>query len=112
MAEEILDLDAIAPEPKKVKFGGEIITVNPPKMGELMAMVKFAKKMQDADPNNTDYEPIIEEMKTILDRVIPELAGKELSLSQMLALETLLSQMATPKQVEDANTTTASEKKT
>jgi len=112
MNEEILDLDALVPEPKKVRFGGEIITVNPPKMGELMAMVKFAKKMEGDNTGTLDYEPIVEEMKAILVRVIPELEGKDLSIGQILALETLLSQMATPQQVSEANAEPTEEKKT
>lgn len=108
MPEDILDLDVLVPEPKKIKFNGEILTVNPPKMNELMAMMKFGQKIQNADPNTTDYEPIIAEIKTILIKVVPELEGKDLSINQMLALATLLSQMATPTQTE----TSTEEKKT
>jgi hypothetical protein len=112
MPEEILDLDAIVPEPRKIRFEGNIITVNPPKMGELMAMFKFGRKMQDADPNTTDYEPIMEEIKSILVKIVPELEGKEINLNQMLALSTLISQMATPTQISEVNIEAAEEKKT
>ena len=109
MPEEILDLDVLVPESKKIKFGGEILTVNPPKMGELMLMFKLGKKMQDADPKTTDYEPLMEEVKTVLVRIIPELAGKDLNVGQIIALSTLISDMATPKQVGEVAT---EEKKT
>jgi len=112
MPDDILDLDAIAPESKKIKFNGKIITVNPPRMGELMVMVKLGRKLQDADPNTTDYEPIVEEMKGILYKVIPELEGNDLSISQLIALETLIAQMATLPQTAETTTETTEEKKT
>ena len=100
MSEEILDLDSLAPEPKKIKFEDNIIEALPPKMGELMALMKLGQKLQEATPETTDYEPLVAEMQTIIGRVIPELAGKSLSIGQLLAIQALISEMSTPKQTE------------
>lgn len=101
MSEDILDLDVIVPEPKKIRFGGEIITVNPPKMGDLMALFKLSEKQKDIKETDRDYEQIIADTTEIIFRMIPELAGKELNILQILELETLIAKMGTPELPED-----------
>jgi hypothetical protein len=107
--DDILDLDAIAPQPKKVKFGGEIITVNPPKMGEFFLMAKAAQQL-DPKIEGADFEKASNELQTALDNLVPELAGKNLGAAQLLALVTLISGMATPTQ-EDVKADVTLEKK-
>lgn len=94
--EDILDLDSLVPQPQKVKFNDEIITVNPPKIGDILLMGKLGREIQEADPNSTDYEPVLEQIKTVIANVAPGLAGKELTIEQILALVELLGKMARP----------------
>jgi hypothetical protein len=104
MPEDILDLDIINPEPKTIKFSGQLIKVNPPTMGNLMAIYKFSQKMT---VDNPDYEVAFTDIKNIIGEIVPELKEKELSVSQVMALIQLISNMSnlTP------TTTETSEKK-
>lgn len=95
MSDEVLDLDAIAPEPKKVKFQNEIINVNAPKMSDIFAIGKASQKL-DIDANN-DVDAAMAELQAALTKVIPDLEGKTLGVAQLIALATLVSKMSTPQ---------------
>ena len=45
---EVLDLDALQPESKSIKFSGNIIEVKPPKTGDLLRLSQIGAKMQKA----------------------------------------------------------------
>lgn len=98
MSEEILDLDALAPQPRQIKFDNEIITVNPPSMGDLMEIYRCTQKFND---EKADMKAIETELTAIFVKLVPALAGKSLWSTQLLALEGIIAKMGTPEQSEE-----------
>lgn len=51
---EVLDLDILIPEPKKVKISGKIIDCYPPKIRQLLSMQMVWDKIKSADSSEAE----------------------------------------------------------
>lgn len=92
-----LDLDALAPSPRKVNFGGQVIEVKPPRMRDLIPLLAVGKKLTDAEGLQPEEAAALETRITAtLQAIVPELAGKDLTLPQMLGLLNLIVDMGMP----------------
>lgn len=90
-----LDLDIMQPQPKKVKIGGSIYTVNPPKVSDIAKLYRIAgilenTKLVDAEQPSQD---MIDAFKELIPGFIDD--GK-LTISQIWALFGFIANMANP----------------
>jgi hypothetical protein len=80
-----LDLDALVPQSKTVKIGGQVLTVKPPTLRVLVSIAK----LEDEIRNATTAEQILAKVKEVLAPIIPELADLEnfdVTIGQLKAL--------------------------
>lgn len=102
MAENILDLDSLAPSPRVVKFGDKHITVNPPKTIDVLKLGKLGQKLEGAeDLADEVMESHLEELTAQVHKIIPGLEGTPLNLAQLLALVGLIKDMAVPEDAKE-----------
>lgn len=94
---DILDLDALVPPTATIKFGGNEVVVQPPKTADVLALGSLGQKLQDVSAlPEAELEKLVADMTGLLQKIIPELAGKELNTQQLLKLMELVSEMAVP----------------
>jgi hypothetical protein len=97
---DIVDLDALLPDERIVKYENDEIKIPPPKTGDLLKLGVLAQRMADVEDIKDD-----ELQKRVLDltmhvyKMIPALNERPLNLLQLQTLIQILSEMATPKDV-------------
>jgi hypothetical protein len=97
----LIDLDALAPKPAKIKFGGKTIEVQPPKVRHVLRLGFLGQKMQDlADLTDEQADQLIADLENEIKQVIPELAEASFNASQLMELLTLVVSMGMPDQAE------------
>jgi ASC-1-like (ASCH) protein len=99
MSDQILDLDALAPQPKKVKLGGKIIDVNPPRLKQLIKLVRIFSSLENVKDKEAleDVNQIVEE----LEYMAPGIKDMDLTIDQMRALiEFAMIQSQTPAEAQ------------
>src|SRR5688500_7302309 len=93
MTDKILDLDALAPQPKKVKLGGKLLDVNPLTTEQLFKLIKSLSSIQTGKPDEE-----IEKVKDVLKEVIPEFGSVNLYVPQLMKLiEFMVTDAGLPK---------------
>lgn len=98
----LIDLDALAPKPAKVKFGGNTIEVQPPRTRHVLRLGFLGQKMQDlASLSNEEADKLVDSLESEIKEVIPELAEATLNASQLMELLTLIVGMGMPDQAEN-----------
>jgi len=102
MADFDLDLDALAPESKKVKLGGKIIEVSPPKFKNLVSLMKTIGIIEATEGGTSSQVDAIEELRISLLPMIPALADDDtdLSIEQLKVLLQFVMRIAQPQEVE------------
>ena len=92
-----LDLDALAPESKKVKLNGRIIEVNPPKFKNLVALMKLANTMGEGNGGQTIET--VDMLRQSLIPLIPALGEEDfdLTMEQLNTLLQFVMTIATPQ---------------
>jgi len=107
-----LDLDLLEPKSFKVKLGGEIIDVNPPKLRTLINLMKVSSQAKNVDTPEKSVE-LLEDIQKALTPMIPALEkGVDLSYEQLTKLMEFVMTVATPEQVRQAKVVSSAEKKT
>lgn len=97
---DVLDLDALQPESKSVKFGDKVIEVKPPKTGDLLRLSQIGSKMQKAaELPEEELDAVINDLEAAIKKMIPELAEATLVSGQLMALLTLVMEMGMPEQM-------------
>lgn len=97
---EVLDIDSLAPKDREITFGGEKISVKPPQTVSVVRLGMLSPKMLSADLLElNELEQLVLDLRTEVDRSIPEIAGKPLATEQLMALVDLIIDMGTPKDV-------------
>lgn len=95
---DIIDLDALVPEKRKIKFNDEIIEVNPPSTANILRLSKSAVTLSEAGDVDTDeLQKATETIEACIKDIIPELKEATLSTNQLLSLMTLINDMALPQ---------------
>lgn len=89
---DILDLDALAPEPKRVKINGEVVECYPPKMFQLIRLQKLFLKLQQ----NGEDADLLEQFRDALYELVPSLkeSNADLSFQQLTTLLSFLQESA------------------
>lgn len=98
-----LDLDTLVKPSKKVRIGGEIITINPPSLEELLKLSKLGGAIQKKQDGKTMTEEeavdSINSLSTAFAELVPELKDVKLNVEQLLALLDMVVKMAMPSDV-------------
>lgn len=108
MAEIDIDLDALIPEAKVVKFGGNLITIQPPTTEQLLSLVKLGERLKNNYSSTAEgelyQEGIAKDFNDLQDSIAglaPELKGAKLNFAQIVALLEMIVEMAMPGQLEE-----------
>lgn len=97
----LVDLDALAPKPRKLKYAGNTIEVQPPRTRHVLRLGFLGQKMQDiATLEPSEADQLIEQLESEIKEVIPELKEATLNASQLMELLTLIVDMGMPNQAE------------
>lgn len=99
-----LDLDTLVRPSKKIKLGGEIITIAPPDLETLFKVAKMGGDLQAAQANLTDVDEqkaveLYQTLREAFEELIPALKGKNLTVEQVFALLDMIVDMAMPADV-------------
>lgn len=100
--DDVLDLDALQPPSTTVKFNGNTIEVKAPSLADILKLSSMGKKMSAAD-TMTDEEigNSIAEVTDHIGKIIPELAGQEFNIRQLMGLIDLITKMSVPPDVKE-----------
>lgn len=101
---EVIDLDKLVPEPKKIKLNGKIIDLYP---GKLKTIIKLQRAFSGLQMGNTDK---IDDVITILSEIIPALKDDDMDIP-LATLERLV-QLAYETAMPQNNTNSAEAKMT
>lgn len=97
---DVLDLDALQPQSKSVKFNDKIIEVQPPKTGDLLRLSQIGAKMQEAaNLPAEELDKVVSDLEAAIKKMIPELADATLVSGQLMSLLTLVMEMGMPEQM-------------
>lgn len=108
-----LDLDALAPEVRKIKIGGKVIDCYPPKVLQLVEIAQAWEKIESGQVNAMEAIPVI---KKVLEPIIPAIKDDpsiDFTFQQMVAIIKFAQESAVQNAPSDVQTaTTTTEKKT
>ena len=91
----ILDLDQLAPQPKKVKLGGKIIEVHPPRLKHFIELQKFFISFDGLE--SKEQLDQLDRLESVLKPIVPDIESVDLTLEQLMKLlEYALSQPQAP----------------
>lgn len=99
---ELLDLDALLPEPKKIKINGKIIECHPPTIRQLLAIQKAADASTGA---NVDPQEAVERLEEALSAIVPAIKEDksiDFTLNQFYSLIKFLQEDAIPDAAKEA----------
>lgn len=98
----LIDLDALAPKPRKLKFGGNTFELLPPKTRHVLRLGFLGQKMQDMDSlTNEQTDQLIADLEAEIKEVVPELKEASLNASQLMELLTVIVEMGMPNQADE-----------
>jgi DNA polymerase I-like protein with 3'-5' exonuclease and polymerase domains len=97
-----LDLDALTTPPKRVKINGEIIEIFAPDVQSLFELMAVGNKLKSSkDVKEEDAQQVFSDFRAQIDKLIPALKGKSVSIDQLFRLIDLVSKMAIPNDLEE-----------
>jgi hypothetical protein len=98
----IVDLDALLPEVRIIKYENDEIKIPPPKTGDLLKLGVLAQKMANVeDIKDDELQQRLLDLMMHVYKMIPALNERPLNLLQLQTLIQILSEMATPKDVKE-----------
>jgi hypothetical protein len=94
---EVVDLDAVMPQPVIFKFAGNQIEVKPPRTGQLLRLGMLSASMVGIETKTEEEtDKLVRDLTEQIWKMIPELNGSELGLNQLQMIIRAFSEMATP----------------
>lgn len=94
--QNILDLDALAPQSRQIKLpGGEMVTIKPPQMKNLLRLGFLGDKLRTSGTDTTleQIDKILSEMHAELVLIIPELKDVDLLPAQLHGVVNFVQEM-------------------
>lgn len=95
-----LDLDTLSADKKTVRINGQVLEIAPPALEDLIDLAKMGGKLQKFQggkvENVDEMVAVMDELKSGLVNLVPELKDHKLNLNQLLALIDLLVESAQP----------------
>lgn len=102
-----LDLDALVPKKEEVKIGGETLYIKPPKLSTLVLVTSLGRQLDEGTLTKDTADKLEAQLIEELNFLIPGLDKHQLNVSQILSLVSVIAEMATPKELENAKKKTA-----
>lgn len=102
--DDILDLTALAPKPRRVKIAEDtIVSAHPPKMSVMLDLVGLSAKLKDINKIPAEEaKEVLSTLNGVVVGCIPELEGHELPPVQLISLlEMLMDMVMPPEQIEE-----------
>lgn len=96
MSDALLDLDALAPQPKQVKVSGKIIECKPPTIRQLLNIQKTVDKIQQSSTTAEEAITLLEDAFASIMPAIKEDPDIDLTLEQFYALIQFLQSQSIP----------------
>lgn len=97
-----VNIDALAPENITIKYSGQSITISQPSTVDILKLGKYQTKLANfEDLEDSEIESYTKIVTDILQRLIPELAGRQLTLQTLLRIPSLIIDATTPKGEDD-----------
>ena len=97
---DVLDLDALQPQAKTIKFKDKLIEVQPPKTGDLLRLSQIGARMQEAAQlPAAELDKVVADLEASIKNFIPELADATLVSGQLMSLLSLIMEMGMPEQM-------------
>lgn len=99
--QNLLDLSALNPPAQKLKLpSGDVVDVQPPALESVLRLGFLGRKLSEATTITDDeIVALVAETKKEIIKVIPELEGIHLNITQYTTLIKLISDMGAPPQV-------------
>jgi len=99
-----LDLDTLVRPSKKIRLGGQIITITPPDLETLFKVAKMGGELQEAQKTLSDLDEqqaveLYNKLREAFDELIPELKQHKLTYEQIFALLDMIVDMSMPADV-------------
>lgn len=106
MANEIIDLTNIDPEPVTIKINiagaPQQIEINSPTTQQVFRLSSLGQKLAHADEmTSEELASLIDKFEAELKSVIPEIQNEQLSQHVLMKLSEIVVQMAAPKDAEE-----------
>lgn len=99
---EVIDLDALAPEPVVIKLNGKEFTIKPPSVEDIMRLSATASKLEKADTmDQQELEALIGKLIELLKTVAPDIADEKYTTIQLIKLVNIITEMATPPDIKE-----------
>lgn len=99
---DVLDLNALIPQPRKVKFGELEIEIKPPKTADILKLGVAGQKLQNLETLKDDeVDKLVADLTANIYRMVPELNSQELTNGQLFALVGLIVEMGMPPEAEE-----------
>jgi hypothetical protein len=83
---ETLDLDKLAPEPRKVKLGGKVIDVHPAKVKNLIAIQKLFLSFRSTDKAPEEQLKDMDKIIDVLRPIVPDIDSVDFTMEQLTKL--------------------------
>ncbi len=104
--DDVIDLDAIAPKNAKLKIGGTMLDVPPPRTADVLALGGLGRKLQEVDALPAeDVDTLIVDLTALVYKMVPgleELMGeRQLGTAQFMKLIKMINDMAVPPDVKE-----------
>lgn len=98
---KVIDLDALIPQKRVIKYENEEIVIPPPKTGALLKLGVLSQRMTGIEDLKDDQlQQAVNDLTEQVYVMIPALQGRSLNLAQLQTLIQVLSDMSVPKDIE------------
>lgn len=102
-----LDLDALAPQDKRIKLNGKEYVIKQPSLRQLMIVLDLSQELKDGKDEAKAFKKMVE----VVEILVPEMKDEDSTFEQMFKLLEFIVGMATPEDLKKETTATSSEKK-
>lgn len=104
MDEQIVDLNALLPTPRKIRIGNppQDIEIQPPKTLDVMRLISLGQKLQTIEQiDPVEQVKVIEDLTNEVMTVVPELKEVGMTIEQMMRVVEIIIDMAMPENVDE-----------
>lgn len=95
--DDILDLDALMPQPKKIKIKGKILEAYPPTTRQILKLQRAVENVQKDAKNVEDIETALTDALVEIVPAIKDDASIDFSIQQLVALITYMIDTSVPQ---------------
>lgn len=95
-----LDLDALAPQDKRIKLNGKEYVIKQPSLRQLMTVLALSQELKEGKDEAKAFKKMVE----VIEILVPEMKDEDLTFEQMFKLLEFIVGMATPEDLKKETT--------